>query len=272
VLLEGDGWWSEPDIGEWLWVGDYVWGTSDRAGRLPLAASADIGGARWIVIGDNSLFINSQIVADPRPILTLLGMATLWPAVFRDFFLATVALVLSLFTFGAKKSFIGLAASVATTFIIAGLMPVDRGLKKWRDFYVGEAGFDDRNFNQMIVDHPDLTIGKRLVRMRHAANGEVKLELGKTVLFGLVDQVATFDGVKLSNCRRMGTLKTAEGPFLMDAQACQVTGPAQILIGTPEGAAVIKIVSSGKEAIVVLDTAFLSKTAPDTNATWLLEQ
>jgi hypothetical protein len=66
VLMAGDGWWAEPDIGEWLWVGDYVWRPGDRAGRLALAASYDIDGARWVVIGDNSPLVNSQLFADPR--------------------------------------------------------------------------------------------------------------------------------------------------------------------------------------------------------------
>ena len=42
VLIAGDGWWAEPDIGEWLWVGNYVRNSGDRAGRLALAVSADI--------------------------------------------------------------------------------------------------------------------------------------------------------------------------------------------------------------------------------------
>jgi hypothetical protein len=50
VLLAGDGWWAEPSIGEWLWVGDYVWSPGDRGGRLSLAVSADIDGARWVML------------------------------------------------------------------------------------------------------------------------------------------------------------------------------------------------------------------------------
>src|SRR6266566_7934931 len=57
VLLAGDGWWAEPDIGEWLWVGDYIWRSGDRTGRLALAVAADIEDARWVVIGDNSPFL-----------------------------------------------------------------------------------------------------------------------------------------------------------------------------------------------------------------------
>jgi hypothetical protein len=49
VLLSGDGWWAERDLGEWLWVGDYVWQKGDRAGRLALSIAFDDGASRWVI-------------------------------------------------------------------------------------------------------------------------------------------------------------------------------------------------------------------------------
>ena len=92
VLLEGDGWWAEPDIGEWLWVGDYLWQPTDRDGRLPLAASFDSDGARWVIVGDTSAFTNRQLFADPRAVLQMLEMATLWPLFIKDFILLALGI------------------------------------------------------------------------------------------------------------------------------------------------------------------------------------
>ena len=86
ILLAGDGWWAEPDIGEWLWVGDYIWRKGERAGRVTLAAAIEIGGARWVILGDNSPLLNSQLYADPRAAVRIVEMATLWPSFAKDIF------------------------------------------------------------------------------------------------------------------------------------------------------------------------------------------
>jgi hypothetical protein len=275
VLLAGDGWWAEPDIGEWLWVGDYVWRSGDRTGRLALAAAADIDGARWVIIGDNSQFLNSQLVADPRPAIRLLEMASLWPAFLKDIFIGALACLLMCVHLTSPT------LRLWPVFIAVGnatVLPVAAGpfwtweSMRWRDSFVGEPSVDERNFNLMLTQYPALVDGRRLVRMKFPVSGSVSPPEGNSVIFMLVDGEAEIGGVKLNGCRRIGALTTTEGPYLMNAQACRVNGSARVLIGTPEGATAFVVPNTRGETLVVLDIGFLSQKAPNSNAMWLLQE
>jgi hypothetical protein len=57
----------------------------------------------------------------------------------------------------------------------------------------------------------------------------------------------------------------------MDAQACRVSGVADILIGDRQEAAAIRVKTELSDAIIIFDTAFLAKSAPPENAMWLRE-
>ncbi len=274
VLLAGDGWWAEPNIGEWLWVGDYVWQPGDRAGRLALAVSTDFKGARWVVVGDNSLLINSQLIADPRPTIRLLEMSSLWPGFIRDVVLVVMASIICLPFRNAKwrlwsplLPLLGLGAIA-----IQAASTSEKESAAWQDAYVGELGSDERNFNTTLAEHPELTSGRRLIRTKHPISGSVALPIGQSLIFTLVDGEAKLDGVTLSECHRIGSLPTSEGPYLMDAQACRVDGPVRVLLGTSDSAASFVVTYENTKAIVVLDSAFLSQRAPEGNAKWLLKQ
>lgn len=261
VLLSGDGWWSEPDIDEWLWVGDYVWRHGDRAGRLAMASASDVGGARWIVLGDNSPLVNRQIVADPRGLISILQAATLWPTFFHDAFL--IVLAVGVVTFRRPRFF-----ALLMVFVPVTAVSFQDPSTAWKDFYVGQNGFDEKNFNNSLVENPDLIVGRRLARLRSSFSGSMNLTGEPVIMFLHIDGSAEIGGVGLDRCRRLGTLATSEGPFLMDAQACRVIGSAQVLIGNRDAAAAIRI---GK-AIVVLDIGFLGQKAPLENAKWLLRE
>ncbi len=273
VLLAGDGWWAEPDIGEWLWAGDYVWSPDDRSGRLALAVASDIGGARWIVVGDNSPFINSQIFADPRPVIRIMEMASLWPALLSD-------VLLLLFVSGVSLGFISKSWSSYSTqsliFLTCSFTIVSSALVNartdWPYVYVGETGFDERNFNLSLADNPRLLQDRRFIRLKFPVTGKIPLYNGETVTFMLVEGSAEIGDVTIHSCRRMGSLATSEGPYLMDAQACQVDGPANVLIGTPDAAAAFSYSHENGRAFVFFDTAFLARKAPETNADWLVRQ
>jgi hypothetical protein len=272
VLLAGDGWWAEPDIGEWLWVGDYVWRSGDRTGRLALASAVDIDGARWVVIGDNSPFLNSQLVADPRPAIRLVEMASLWPAFLKDIFIGAVACFLCVRLASPKLRLWPPLIAVGSTAALAAGPLWTWETVRWRDSFVGEASVDERNFNLMLAQYPALVDGRRLVRMKFPVSGSVSPPEGNSVIFTLVDGEAEIGGVKLNGCRRIGSLTSTEGPYLMNAQACRVSGSARILIGTPEGAAAFVVPSAEGETLVVLDVGFLSQKAPSSNAMWLLHE
>ena len=84
----------------------------------------------------------------------------------------------------------------------------------------------------------------------------------------LVDGTAEVKYVLFDQCRRLGALTTDEGPYLMDAQACRITGTSRVLIGSKGAAAAIAI----GETIVILDTVFLGQKAPVSNSRWLLKE
>lgn len=266
VILAGDGWWAEPDIEEWLWVGDYIWQPNDRAGRLALAAVSDIGGARWLVLGDSSPLLNTQLISDPRAATHLLLAASLWPAFIHDLLLATLGAIV---IFGrCHIALLLLPMAVSLLAII-----IEHPSKAWKDTYIGQSGFDERNFNIVLAENPALVrYPRRVIRIGSPISNSLKLPEEPSVIFLLVDHGAEIGGVLFDNCQRIGSLLTDEGPYLMDAQACRVDGNARVLIGTNEAAAVVAIPNKNSEVIIVLDTAFLGQMAPGSNSQWLIAQ
>ena len=267
VLLAGDGWWSEPDIGEWLWTGDYVWQRGDRAGRLVLASATDIGAARYVIVGDNSFLMNSQVVADPRPLLRLLSLSTLWPALTLDLLVLT-AVALILF-----RPFFRHLRSTAETYVLAAVCIVVAAQAvvsakpgaAWYDIYVSELGFAESNFNETLARHPDLLDIATVKRASGPLTGAIDSPAVKTVIFAHIDGAVRIGDVRIDDCYRLGSLKSSQGPYLMDAQACSIHGDARPVIGSKEEAAAVEI----GNLLLVLDTKFLSQRAPDENALWL---
>ncbi len=275
VLLAGDGWWAEPDLGEWLWVGDYIWRSGERAGRMALAIASDSGGARWIIVGDNSFFLSNQIYADPRTLLRLIELASLWPALVKDIaigFLAIAGCLLMLAHVTLAEASITMSS---VFFVVSGiyifLFPTPES-SRWRDTYVDQIGFDERNFNLAFTESPLLTNSRRLMRLKGSFTGEFEVPHGNAIIFLHVDGTMTAGKARLTNCRRLGALALEEGPYLMDAQACRVTGADRILIGTPEAAVAFSIQYGLSEAIFILDTVFLGQKAPSSNADWLIRE
>lgn len=275
VLLSGDGWWAEPDIGEWLWAGDYVWQRGDRRGRLGLAVAIDDGEGRFIIVGDNSPLMNRQVIADPRPLLGLLDLATLWPTFGLDMFLALVGLLAT--SHFAHKTFRSRPTSWIPASLVAGSI-LTIGLsthpsQTWKATYVAETGFDSRNFNITLAEEPRIwKSGWALRRFQYPVSGILDLTEQCEAAFLLVDSGVTFGDISLRDCRRLGSLSTDEGATLMDAQVCAVKGNATILLGDASGAAAIGMTSGNRRAIVILDVAFLSQLAPTGNREWLLRQ
>jgi hypothetical protein len=274
VLLSGDGWWAERDIGEWLWVGDYVWQKGDRAGRLALSIAFDDGASRWVVIGDNSPLINSQIYADPRPVIQILRNATLWPAFLRD--LALLGMIIILVHQSARRGGILQQASLS---LVTVLLPLASFVSaetqkptKWRDTYIKQSGFDQRNFNEVFAENPKLLDGRRVIRIAAPISNSIKLPDSPVLIFAAIDGAARIGNVVIRDCRRLGSLQSSQGPYLMDAQACRVEGNARILIGTQQEAAAIEFSNGPYRATLVLDTAFLAQNSPEENVKWLIRE
>lgn len=259
VLLSGDGWWAEPDIGEWLWVGDYQWQPQDRHGRLVMAMTADEGRARWVVIGDTGPFINQQLVSDPRPSAHLLELATLRPLFVRDCVLAIVAAAIAFgLPFVLQLGAVGLV-------VLPALLPSASYGGPWRSLWHQVSAFDERNFNQALVESSTLlTTDWQLVKPKGPLGSHLTLPEKPTVMFGLVGEELTLGNTKLSNCKRLGSL-SADKVFLMDAQVCKVEGEAEVLLGDMDEAAIVKV----GRLILVLDQNFLGQKAPAVNRIWL---
>lgn len=259
VLLSGDGWWAEPNIDEWLWVGDYIWQPSDRHGRLVMAATADEGRARWVILGDTGPFINQQMVSDPRPAARILELASLWPLFLRDVGLVIVTAVIA---FGLPAAVLVGAVGLV---VAVSLIPGTSNDGPWRSVWRQESGFDERNFNQSLLESPQLlTTEWKLVRPKGPLSGQLPAPEKPTIIFGLVDGELSIGDTKLSNCKRLGSLLT-DGILLMDAQACKVVGNAEILVGDNDEAAILKVGS----LLMVLDQNFLGQKAPPSNRSWL---
>lgn len=274
VLLSGDGWWAERDLGEWLWVGDYVWQKGDRAGRLALSVAFDDGASRWVIVGDNSPLLNSQIYADPRPVIQILRNATLWPAFLRD--LAVLGLIVILVNQSARRG--GVLQQLALS-LVALLLPLASFVSaetqkpaKWRDAYMRQSGFDQRNFNEVFAEYPKLLDGRRVIRVAAPIANSIELPVGPVLIFAQIEGTARIGNIVIKDCRRLGSLQSSQGPHLMDAQACRVEGDARILIGTQQQAAAIEFSNGPYRATLVLDTAFLAQNSPEENVKWLIRE
>ena len=138
----------------------------------------------------------------------------------------------------------------------------------WRDTYVGENAFDETNFSDAIAANADLLANYRFIRESGEISGTMKLPPEPVVIFLRVGGMLQVDNVTISNCRRVGSLATSEGPYLMDAQACQIDGPARILVGSHKAAAIF-FMSHDDKTLIVLDRGFLAKNAPPSNAKWI---
>ena len=112
-----------------------------------------------------------------------------------------------------------------------------------------ELSFDERNFNQSLLQSPQLlSTNWGLVRPKGPLGPRIPLPEKQTVMFGLVEGDLAVGNTKLSNCKRLGSLST-DGILLMDAQACRVDGDAKVLVGDKDEAAIMKVGS----LVLVLD-------------------
>jgi len=268
ILLAGDGWWAERDIGEWMWVGDYLWQSSDRNGRIVLGASISEGNARWVVIGDTSPFINQQIISDPRAAKMIIRMATLLPLFILDLWILVICASCVLITRNNFKNYMPAIILVPILFVA---IDQERDAP-WRYLWNQESGFNENNFNKTISLNPEFVSSDwRFIRSRNELTGDFNLPNETSVIFGLIKDQVNIGGISIGSCHRIGSLKSNEGPYLMDAQACQVTGEAEILLGDNEEAAAIRVKENGNKAIFIFDRKFLSQKAPPENSNWLLQ-
>ena len=266
VLLSGDGWWAEKNIGEWLWVGDYIWQSADRNGRLPLASLTVDGNARWVVLGDSTPFLNRVLLSDPRPAKMFMQLASLWPLFIKDALLVLLAFACFIPQSKKRQYLITLTLiGMNLVWITNKNQPSD-----WDSIYVGQSTFDDRNFNTQLSKSKNLlNVDWELRRISNSISPADLQSKQRTVVFGLIANKLAINNVQINDCHRLGNIKTDEGPLLMDAQACKLSGDVEVLIGDKNEAAAFLINLEGNKVIVVLDQKFLAQEAPIENIMWL---
>ena len=276
VLLSGDGWWAEPDIKEWLWVGDYRWTGIERTGRIKLAVSTSADNINYIVIGDNTPFLNSQIIANPSGILKFISLATLWPTFLKD---SLILFCISILSFSSRsqqdQKIIMYIFFALFIHLIFRYQLIYQPSQKWSYFYNGESAFEETNFNK-IVSQYELIMKSNVLLNRldlYENIDESTLSEYPEIVFGLASSSTTIPGVTISNCKRIEAMQLDTGIVLQNSQACAVSGDnVNVIIGTKESAAAFKFYYKGILKIIVLDRNFLSQKAPKKNAEWLIEE
>lgn len=271
VLLTADGWWAEPNINEWLWVGDYSWEYGDRRGRLPMAVHASNNNANYIVIGDNSLFVNSHLISNNDVIKCFINLSTLWPIFITDIIISFFILFLLLSKVMINKNFQINIVFILSLYLICYILYPNEKSKEWKNYYIGEDSFDVKNFNKKFAKNPELwDSGYSVKRFKNSKDGVIHLESEKSVLFLEIDNELNIGDVRLSNCKRLGNLDL-DDVFIVDGQVCKVEGKNyKILLGNKEAAVIISVKEEDKQSIILLDKGFLSEKAPDKNVRWLI--
>ena len=270
VLLQADGWFADRDIQEWLWVGNYRWEFGDRAGRLPLMTLVQVNNARWVTVGDNSFALNEQVLADPRPLSQVLTLSTLFPTFILE---AIVLALLGLSCFPLPRWFALTAIPIGIFGSIASEKLSPTPSTRWSDVYVQESGFSPTNFNRSLAQNSKaLTMEDlHLQRVQGIVFDDIA-PIGVVVKFGLTGFVTDTNGVLVQNCRRIGNVRTNEGPLIMDGEACSVGSVAKVLLGTQQAAAAFSVSAERGITLYILDKQFLSQGAPRENLEWLLKE
>ena len=262
LLLSGDHWWLEKDIGEWLWVGDFIRQSDDRFGRVPLGMSFVEGGARFVIYGDTSPFMNFQLIANPTAFNRLLDLATC-----KFSFLKSLVLLISILIYlrHPKRKFL-FFTSLIIIFLICYFVSY-KNSSRWINIYTNQSGFNPNNFNKKLAEFKELNV-INITRSRYINSDSIYSD-ENSIHFGLINGELILNDVTISQCRRMGLVDTGEF-ILMDGQNCQVSGNAELLGGSYSSAPGIKINYHGFTKVIVFDVGFLSELAPEKNVSWLL--
>jgi hypothetical protein len=267
-ILVAEGVFVEPDIGEPLWVGDYKLSADDSRGAF-LIAAAHKDGPTWMVLGDNSLLINRQLLADANPLAHLLALSTLRPS-----FIALLCLLMfAVLTFliARRSNGVHVPAALWVGFGTYGLATYLTWLTyptvsvRNVDLEHPVSGFDERNFNGALVDLAPVIMKADALLAQYDKFVPID-RLGKSgrpeIHFGLVKagtDLTQFDA-RLTNCWRIGQVSLENGVRIMDGQSCELGGRSETLIGARTGSAAL-LLNKSPQVVLVLDRYFLANAA-----------
>jgi len=261
TLLSGDLWFSEPNIHEWLWVGDYNWQPTDKIGRLPLATLTKNNNLTFLIFGDNSFLLNSQIIADPTALIRLIELSTIVPLIINDLIILLI-IIFYILSFKLSIIIIGVIFSILSFHSMK-----NESLKLWRYFYIGQSGFDENNFNKYYLDISEHLKDYHIIRTKYL-NKDIFMEKNNAIIFGLVDNKFSFKDLEINNCFRTGSLNF-KNIRIMDGQFCQVNGDYIEIIGDNNKDFIFLYKYNGFNKIIILDRNFLATKAPKYNLEYL---
>lgn len=265
VLIAGDGWWAEPFVDEWLWVGDYKWQPADRSGRLAMGASFQINKSRWVVLGDSGPFLSEIIVNDKNTLQKILNLSSLWPSFIKDLLVFVVALLMIL---GAPMFLVlssGLFMLILSTLFISN---TDQGqyVKNFSEYAYSKTNFNSNISKSKTILNSDW----ELIKYKNYLPDQIPSSGFNQIVFGLVKDEYKLEGNRLFSCKRVGNI-LFQKLKLMNAQVCSVElgNGSEILIGNKEEASVIRINKEEHSILIVLDKEFLGRNAPESNRLFL---
>lgn len=263
VLLSSDNWWRESTASSKFWVGDFIKDPSDKSGRLPIAISSDSEGVRWLVVSDSSPFLNSFAITSPSSIKELIFLSTYIPVLLKDFLLFFLLLFHIKFRAICEISLISFVVVSLSLYHLLVIPNVG-----YSENIFGISAFDIKSFNKKIISSKKLLSGKYYIKRENSPISEINDPSRPLVLFAHVNNNFYDSGVHITNCKRLGNIRTHQ-ITLMDAQACSVFGDVDVLIGDKSSAAALRLNNRGFPLILILDTNFLSQNSPESNLLWL---
>lgn len=269
VILSADSWTFEPFYKEWLWLGDYILSDDDKVGRTSIAVSTVFEGNRFVIFGDNTPFINRQIIAQPEAIRTIISLASLQPTALLDFFILAGIIIVLCFT----RPII-LVALLSLLLLIATLLFKGRAelaeAKNWN--LRGETGYSYTNFNEQLSKYPLLfSSGYRITRS-DIIDAKILDSKDNQIVFGFLDR-DVMNKMGVQDCKRIGGIETIQQVRVMNAQACLVKKEFKVHLGDHNSAVIFSFVNSnGATIVIVLDSHFLANSAPVENGKFLLQE
>jgi hypothetical protein len=266
-----------PDQPDPLWVGDYRLMPSDPRGWTLLAVNFRDGPV-WSLVGDNSFFLNHIVASQPEALMHYLSLASNRPAFLMTLMLlfhgAAIILVSRnqvAFIRGRSldKQFVLLIILLLVSFFFLYAAHVSNRtyriateFERLRSYW---GAFDIRNHSHALVElapvlnkekDTALFIAEKVFPSMTGISG------GAEIHIGLLQEGASYPGFKVDACRRLGAIQLQTSKiYLMDAQACDVTGDVQILIGTDSEVVAFSTNSTPKRTFM-MDKYFLTGSSP----------
>ena len=266
-----------PERPDPLWVGDYRLMPSDSRGWVLLGVNFRDGPV-WSLVGDNSFLLNHIVAAQPEALMRYLSLASNRPALLMTFMLlahgiAIIVISSNWLVFILSRRVDSQFVLLITLFLVSFFFlcasqitnqtyRISTGFERVRSVW---GAFDVRDHSHALVELAP-TLNKynntSLFYTEKIVPSSVGVSGGTEIHIGLLQEGTSYAGFKIDACRRLGAIELQSNEiYLMDAQACRVTGDVQILIGT-ESEAVAFSTNSIPKRIFIMDKYFLAGASP----------